>query len=141
MKSPSLMIKDLMTTPVVSVEMDDTLAVVKEIFDHTRFHHLVVVEGGKLYGLLSDRDLFKALSPGVGTLAESNQDRAALGRRAHQIMSRRPIVIGMDQDLRDALQLFDDHHLSCLPVVDANQNLVGILTWRDLLKTMRALVV
>lgn len=129
-----------MTTPVVTVEMDDNLAVVKEIFDHTHFHHLAVLEEGRLYGVLSDRDLFKAISPGVGTPAESNHDRAALTRRAHQIMSRRPVVIEQEQDVSDALRLFEERHVSCLPVVDADQNLVGILTWRDLLQSMRALL-
>ncbi|EIC23960.1 CBS domain-containing protein [Thiorhodovibrio frisius] len=140
MNSSSLKIENMMTSPVVTVEMDDTLALVKEIFDNTHFHHLAVLEEGSLYGVLSDRDLFKAISPGVGTLAESNLDRAALTRRAHQIMSRQPVVIEQDQDVRDALRLFEEHHVSCLPVVDADQNLVGILTWRDLLQTMRALL-
>jgi len=140
MNSSSLKIKDLMTTPVVTVEMDDTLAVVKEIFDNTRFHHLAVLEEGRLYGVLSDRDLFKAISPGVGTPAENNQDRAALSRRAHQIMSRRPVVIEQEQDMRAALRLFEERHVSCLPVVDADANLVGMLTWRDLLQTMRVLL-
>ncbi|WPL17333.1 Arabinose 5-phosphate isomerase KdsD [Thiorhodovibrio winogradskyi] len=133
-------IKNLMSSPVVTVEMDDSLAVVKEIFDNTHFHHLAVLEEGRLYGVLSDRDLFKAISPGVGTPAESNQDRAALSRRAHQIMSRRPVVIEQEQDVRDALRLFEDHHVACLPVVDGDENLVGILTWRDLLHTMRSLL-
>lgn len=136
----SLKIRDLMTTPVVTVEMDDTLGVVKEIFDHTQFHHLVVMEEGELFGVLSDRDLFKAISPGVGTPAESNHDRAALSRRAHQVMSRRPVVIKQDQGIGDALRLFEDHHVSCLPVIGEDGTLAGILTWRDLLKAMRKLI-
>ncbi len=53
-------IKDIMSVRVVCVEFDDTLATVKHIFDNLKFHHLLVVEDGKLYGIVSDRDLFKA---------------------------------------------------------------------------------
>lgn len=133
-------IRDLMSTPVVTVEMDDTLAVIKEIFDHTRFHHLAVLEDDRIYGILSDRDLLRAIGPGVGTPAENAQDRAALGKRAHQIMSRRPIVINQEADFREALRMFEEQRVSCLPVVDAEGNLTGILTWRDLLATMRSLL-
>jgi acetoin utilization protein AcuB len=140
MSQASLIVQRLMSTPVVTVEMDDSLAVVKEIFDNTHFHHLAVLEEGALYGILSDRDLLKALGPGLGTAAESHQDRAALSRRVHQIMSRQPIVIEQQRHIGEALRMFEEHHVSCLPVVDADGSLVGILTWRDLLQTMRALL-
>jgi acetoin utilization protein AcuB len=135
-------VKDLMTSPVVTVEMDDDLTVVKDIFDHTHFHHLAVVEENELYGVLSDRDLFKALSPAIGTPAERHVDRFYLKRKAHQIMTRRPTVIGQHQSLRDAIRLFEKHRVSCLPVLsDAKGgDLVGMLSWRDLLKVLRQLL-
>jgi CBS domain-containing protein len=65
----------IMTTRVVSVEMDDRLDVVKKIFDTLKFHHLLVVDtGGKLKGVVSDRDLLRALSPYVGSAAENARD-------------------------------------------------------------------
>ena len=50
-------VRDIMSKTVVTVEMDDMLRTVKEIFDHMKFHHLLVVEAGKLFGVVSDRDL------------------------------------------------------------------------------------
>lgn len=50
-------INSLMSSNIVTVEMDDTLKIVKEIFDHTQFHHLLVVDANKLCGIISDRDL------------------------------------------------------------------------------------
>ena len=72
-----------MTKKVVTVEMDDSLRLVKEIFDNVSFHHLLVVDGGKLYGVISDRDLLKNLSPNIGTVAETSRDLAALNKKAH----------------------------------------------------------
>ena len=66
---------DIMTAWIVPVEMDDRLEVVKVIFDTVNFHHLLVLdENKKLGGIVSDRDLLRALSPYVGSAAETARD-------------------------------------------------------------------
>jgi acetoin utilization protein AcuB len=122
-----------MTTPVVTVEMDDTLAALWEIFDNVGFHHLLVIEDGKLRGVISDRDLLKASSPFVNTFAEQKRDLTLLKKRAHQIMSRKPITISKEATLEEAAQLMLHRSISCLPVVSAEGRIDGIITWRDLL--------
>jgi acetoin utilization protein AcuB len=82
-----------MSKRVVMVELDDQLSTVKEIFDRLHFHHVLVVEEGRLLGVVSDRDLWKALSPNLGTSKESYSDLATLKKRVHQIMSRDPITL------------------------------------------------
>ena len=126
-------IASLMKTRVVTVEMDDSLAVIKEIFDHTRFHHLLVVERKELKGVISDRDLLKALSPNIGTLAEMERDRATLNKRAHQIMSRKLHTLMPDATLDDAVELLLKHSVSCIPIINERNGIEGIITWRDLL--------
>ncbi len=129
-------IKYIMSTPVVTVELDDTLRTVKEIFDATHFHHLLAVEDGRLYGVISDRDLLKALSPNIGTAAETARDLATLNKKVHQIMTRRPIVLGPEAEIRDAVEIFCRHPISCIPIVDAARRPVGIVSWRDILKSL-----
>ena len=85
-------VQEIMTATVVTVEMDDSLKVVKEIFDNVDFHHLLVIDEGALFGVISDRDLLHVLSPKVGTVAETSADAADLNKRAHQIMSRKPVT-------------------------------------------------
>jgi len=84
-------IEKVMSKTVVTVEMDDSLKMIKGIFNSTRFHHLLVVESGKLYGVISDRDLLESLSPNIGTITETTRDAAMLNKKAHQIMTRREI--------------------------------------------------
>jgi acetoin utilization protein AcuB len=130
-------LSDIMTARVVSVEMDDRLEVVKEIFDSMNFHHLLVVDERKrLSGIVSDRDLLKALSPYVGSTAETARDLATLNKRVHQIMSRHPITLHPESSIADAVRLFLAHRISCIPVVDEEFKPVGIVSWRDVLKTM-----
>jgi len=126
-----------MSRPVVTVELDDPLSVVKKIFDNVQFHHLLVVEKGKLLGVISDRDLFKALSPNLGTAAEKPIDSATLNKRVHQIMSRNPVCINQSESVAKALDVFQNHPISCIPVLDDHQKLVGILSWRDIFKVVR----
>ncbi len=125
----------VMSKTVVTVEMDDSLRVVKEIFDHSHFHHLLVVESGKLFGVISDRDLLKAISPNVGTKRETASDEASLNKKVHQVMTRKPVMLNQNAGILDVIESFNTHNISCVPIVDEHFRPVGIVSWRDILKT------
>ncbi len=130
-------LKHVMTTRLVTVEIDDPLAVVKQIFDSVKFHHILVVDSHKkLCGVISDRDLLRALSPHIGTLAENARDIATLQKRVHQIMTRHPVTLAPEATLADAIKLFLEHRVSCVPVVGPGFKAVGIVSWRDVLKAL-----
>jgi acetoin utilization protein AcuB len=131
---------EVMTTSLVTVGLDESLEVVREIFARAKFHHLLVVDSGKLVGIVSDRDLLRALSPNLGTLAESVKDAATLHKRVHQVMTRKLITLPADAPLTDAIDLFCNRGISGIPVLDDQQRPVGIVSWRDLLKAMGALL-
>lgn len=126
----------LMTTSLVTVELDDPLSTVKEIFDNTNFHHLLVVEGAKLKGVISDRDLFKALSPNIDTVAATAKDLASLNKKVHQIMTRKPITLDDNASVKDAIELFNANRISCIPIVGQDNKPVGIVSWRDIMKEL-----
>lgn len=130
-----MLVREIMTTRVATVSMDDRLNVIKEIFEQAHFRHLLVVEEEALVGVISDRDLLRALSPYLDTDAEMTRDIDTLNRRAHQIMSRQPITIAPDRPLQEAARVMLERHVSCLPVLEDGA-LVGILSWRDLLRVM-----
>lgn len=131
-------IEKIMSKSIVTVEMDDSLKIIKEIFDHVQFHHLLVVENGKVIGVISDRDLLKAISPNIGTLAETTKDLATLKKKVHQILTRRPITLSANDSIYDAVKIFNHHNVSCIPVVDGDKRPVGILSWRDILKLLES---
>lgn len=133
-----MQVREFMTSKVVCVELDDSLQVVKEIFDNTRFHHLLVVDANKLRGVISDRDLLKAISPNVGSAAETERDAATLKKRAHQIMSRNLVTLHPEATLEEVVDVFTCCRISCIPIVDDSGNVEGIISWRDLLKFVRA---
>ena len=123
-----------MTKRIVTVEMDDSLKVAKEIFDNVGFHHLLVVQREKLVGVVSDRDLLKAISPYLGSVAENNRDRFTLDRKIHQVMTRQPVTLTKLATLKDTIEIFTDNQFSCIPVVNDGNSPLGIVTWRDVLR-------
>lgn len=127
----------IMTPGPMTVSPDDKLSKVREIFDHHRFHHLLVVDEGELVGVLSDRDLLKALSPNLGTISETARDLATLDKRVHQIMTRQPIVLETTASVEDVIESFRGNRISCLPIVDNRKRPVGIVSWRDVFKVIR----
>ena len=128
-----MLIKDIMTTRVATVSMDDRLTVIKDIFEQARFRHLLVLEEDQLVGVISDRDLFRAISPYLDSEAEMSRDTETLNRRAHQIMSRQPVTIASHLPVRDGVKIMLEKNVSCLPVLE-NGALVGIISWKDLLR-------
>jgi len=131
-----MVIADIMTVNPVTVNMDTELLVIKEIFDHVFFHHLLVVDesDNTFAGIISDRDLLSALSPYVHTLAETLRDQETLRKRAHQIMSRQIDTVTPETDCNIAVQKMLEADISCMPVIGSDRAILGIVTWKDFLK-------
>lgn len=129
-----MQIAEIMKRRVATVEMDDTLEMVRDLLQAAPFHHLLVVEEGCLVGLLSDKDLYKALSPYLESQGENQRDRDTLQRRVHQVMTRQLITATPDMSVNEATELLLHHAVSCLPVLEQGV-LCGIVTWRDLLRS------
>ncbi|MGZ3253172.1 MAG: CBS domain-containing protein [Burkholderiaceae bacterium] len=121
----------------VSVGLDDSLGAVKDIFDNAKFHHLLVIEEGKLFGVVSDRDLLRHISPNIGTNNYTIKDLDTLKKRVHQIVTRQPISLHPEATIVDAVAIFNTHRISCIPIVDNENVPVGIITWRDIMKNFQ----
>lgn len=126
---------EIMTKKVVMVGMDDRLEKVRDIFERRPFHHLLVEDNGELVGVLSDRDLFKALSPFLATVSERPRDTFTLKKRAHQIMSRTLVTATAETTISEAAKKFIKYGVSCLPILSPDGKTVeGIVTLKDILK-------
>ncbi len=123
-----------MTRFPVTIGMDHALWEIRDIFSKTNFHHILVVDNhGKLYGVISDRDLLKGLSHRLGTAAETDADRATLHKKAHQVMSRNPVTVHEKESFITVVNIFEKRRFSCVPVVEPNDEPVGIITVRDII--------
>lgn len=127
---------DIMTHKVVTVEKSNSLWEVKMIFENTKFHHLLVADQGKLIGVISDRDYFKAINAQVGEQASKSVDSANLNQRVHNIMCTTLHTLTAENSVFDAIKLFNENTISCIPIVDSHMNITGILSWRDIFRFM-----
>ena len=127
-------IGNVMSNPLVTLSLDDDLAKAKTIFDTTNIHHILILNNKKLVGVITDRDMFKHLSPSVGTRKESAKDTMLLYKKIHLIMSRDLITANKELSLNEAVVLFHENHISCLPIINTNHEPIGIITWRDIIK-------
>ena len=93
---------------------------------------MLVVEDGELLGVISDRDVLRAISPFLDTYSEEHRDIQTLARPAREVMRTDPITVAPDTEIEDASHLLLDHAISSLPVVEGTE-LVGIVTTKDLL--------
>ncbi|MEW9799226.1 CBS domain-containing protein [Alteromonas sp. CYL-A6] len=130
----------IMTTRVVTVQLDDSLHTIRAIFEKTKFHHLIVLENDEVMGVISDRDVLKATSPFIDTLSERYRDRMTLEKKAHQIMTREVLSLKPEDTIVSAIKLFNRHAVSCIPVVDTQNHLKGIVSWRDIMHYVENMV-
>ncbi|GAB1259012.1 CBS domain-containing protein [Aurantivibrio plasticivorans] len=127
----------IMTKNPVSIAMDNPMSEVKDIFEKTQFHHLLVVDEGILVGVISDRDLLGSISPTAGTAVANARDTATLNKRVRQVMSRQLITLGPTASFYDAIALFNKHPISCIPIVDEDNHPLGIVSWRDIMRAIK----
>jgi CBS domain-containing protein len=128
-----------MTRDVVCIDLDFTLGKAIELCSGVRIRHLPVLdEKGRLAGIVTDRDLRYFLSPRLGTISENNSDRESLGRHVHQMMIRQVVCATADMTLPEAARMMLENRVGCLPVVNGDHNVVGIITTTDLLRYIAA---
>ncbi|MFY2564133.1 CBS domain-containing protein [Corallococcus terminator] len=122
-----LTVGDLMTRDVVTLEETDSLVRVDDLLMLNHIRHLPVVREGRLVGLVSHRDLIRALARQFST---RNLDPILVAR----IMSKDVETVRPDLPVRDAIYKLLDHRFGCLPVVDRDRRLVGIITEADFMR-------
>ena len=132
-----MLVRDLMSRDVVTLDADESLLLADDVMRLGRIRHLPVVEGGRLVGLVTHRDLLRA---SVSSLAGLTRDEEATIKRAipvREVMSKHVTTIRPDQDALEACRILLERKLGCLPVVDDGGRLVGILTEADFVSLAR----
>lgn len=129
-----LRVRDFMTRDVITLGPESSAAEAWGLCREYKIRHLPVIEGGRLVGLVSDRDL-RDVSPPRGDREADTLRWVRLG----DMMTRRPVTIHPLATIEQAAREIYERRIGCLPVV-AEGELVGIITSSDLVRTLVELV-
>lgn len=129
-------VRDIMTSPVVTLGIGDTLLFADRLMKLGRIRHLPVVDGDmNLVGLLTHRMILGAW---ISRGNPGSEDRIEVAQSVpvEMVMEKDVCSIGPAAPAAEAAELIERHKFGCLPVVE-NGKLVGILTEADFLKFAR----
>ena len=143
--------KNIMTAPVVSVQLDATVAHAVEIMLQNRISGLPVVDKhGHLVGIVTEGDFLQRVETetqrrrprwlefllGPGRLAAEYTHSHS--RRVEDVMTRAPVAVSEEAPLEEIVELMERHQIKRVPVV-SSQQLVGIVSRANLLQALASL--
>jgi acetoin utilization protein AcuB len=126
-------VQDLMTTEVVTLEACDSLDLVDDIMRLGRVRHMPVLSDGRLVGLVSQRDLFRAGISSVLHFRRAAEQEWLARISVREVMTPGVFTIQPDAPIGNAIDIMLAKHIGCLPVVDGDK-VVGILSETDCLR-------
>ena len=134
MNAKNLLVKDVMTKEVATLDRNEKLAVADDVMRLGRIRHLPVIdEDGDLAGIVSQRDLFHSgllRALGFGSHAK---DRAMDLLVLKEAMKTEVVTVAPSAPLTEAAQTMLERRIGCLVVVEGKK-IVGIITESDFVK-------
>jgi CBS domain-containing membrane protein len=126
-------VRDIMVREVRTLDRNDTLDMADDLMTMERIRHIPVLDGSRVVGVVSQRDLFRsALATALG-YGEKGRRTLMHTFRAKDVMSEPAVSVGPDTSIRSAARLMLERRIGCLPVVEDGR-LVGLVTETDILR-------
>ena len=131
-----MLVRDVMTTPALTVHEDTPLKGALGLLDEHAITMLPVVKAsGAIVGVLSEADVVRdAVPQDVRThlIPTSGGDLDQPPHSVAELMNRHPVTVEATTDLATAAQLMTDTAVKSLPVVDEHDQVVGVVSRRDI---------
>ena len=128
-----MLVQDVMQIKLYTVTPNTTLPEALRLTTQRGIRHLPVLDGDRLVGILSDRDLKRAMASPATSL-EAHELNYLLDRlRVEEIMTRTVITVSRLAPLEEAACLMVQEKIGALPVTDEGR-LIGLVTETDVLR-------
>lgn len=127
-------ISTIMTKNPLTVQVDDRLSVIGQIFKNNKLHHIPVLKGEELIGLISKSDFLFFKHGFSNTDGDKALEEVRLNNySAKDIMTTKLAKMDPADKINVALEIFKENLFHGIPVVD-NGKLIGIVTTYDIIK-------
>jgi acetoin utilization protein AcuB len=125
-----------MTSDLITLDPSATIADVASVFKQHKIHHIPIVLGDKLVGIVSKSDY---LSFKRGFLEDRDDEKVEEIRQQNYevstIMTTGIATMDQDERINVALEIFKENLFHAIPIVN-DDKLVGVLTTHDIIKTL-----
>jgi len=130
-------ISEIMTPQVRHIDIDEEVAVARDLMEKYGIHHLPVLENGRLIGMLSWNDLKQVefLCDFIGQKLDDSTIFKSLS--VEELMTKNVQSLTTSSTVSEAVQVFSDASFQSLPITE-NDELVGIVTTKDLFASFLA---
>jgi CBS domain-containing membrane protein len=128
-----MVVRDLMERNVATLMVSDTLSLADDIMRLGRIRHMPVMSGGRLVGILSQRDLFRAAISSILRPRPAEERDWFKQVSVREVMTTSVITVTPTASIRAAIGMMIDKRIGCLPVVE-DRKLVGLLSESDCLR-------
>ena len=134
-------VSDLMTSKVFTLQRTDTLQDVRALMQLAKIRHIPVTgEDNRFMGLLTHRDLLGYAVSHLAGIGQEEQEEIESSIMVGEIMQTDVRTVSPNTLLREAAETLYRHEYGCLPVLDDDRKLVGIITEADFLRLAIALL-
>ena len=130
-------VRDLMTEMPLTVRPTTPVLEARRLMDDYRIRHLLVMENGRLAGIITDRDIRLNLPSPATTLSVWELNYLLARLTVGEAMSRNVIVVEPDREAGAAAALLLAEKIGALPVVEGDR-IVGIVTDTDFVRAFAA---
>jgi len=136
-----MLVRERMTRNPVLCSPDLPVNEAFDLMKKERIRRMPVVDkGGKLVGIVSDKDLLR-VSPSPATTLSAYEIPYLLSKvKVNDVMTKKVITVSEDTPIEDAARIMVDNKIGGLPVVNADAGVVGIITETDIFKTFLELI-
>lgn len=131
------LVKDHMTSPVVSISSDTGLSEAHKIMADNKVRRLPVVENNKLVGIISLNDVLEAKPSDASSLSIWELNYLVANLKIKDIMCSTVFSLSPDATIADAARMMLDKKFSGIPVTE-NDELIGIITESDIFRMLAA---
>jgi acetoin utilization protein AcuB len=134
-----MLAKNWMSRDVITIEPEDSMQLAMKLMEKHRIRALPVVHANRLVGIVSNGDIKRASASNATTLDVHELAYLVARIKVKDIMTREPVSVSPLLTVDEVAEIMLNKGISCTPVVDEDDHLIGILTKSDILKVMISL--
>ncbi|WP_409200419.1 HPP family protein [Methanobrevibacter sp. DSM 116169] len=129
-----ILVKDYMNTDIKTIYSDERLVHARRILIDNKIGRLPVLDDDEIVGILTSKDIIRCLISFRKNVPEKHQQAQIKNITVNDIMSTNPKTISQDANILEVANILMETGYNGLPVLDDNNQLIGIITQTDLLK-------